>query len=275
MTEYRAEADHTDPDEKRILFDRHLGEYGHFVMPLAVLLEEAAWFLGLDNTILDYERETKYISRASQGVHPEEAAVLYALTRLLKPRLVLETGTFEGYSTAEIARALHKNGTGHIESIDISAETGGRVPENLRTYVTFRQNMASLELTRFLAEQSASINLFFHDSAHNYINALDELVAFAPFFAPGCVIVCHDAKMDFMPDFGVGRAVREFAQTLKLECAILDTTCGLALLRWPPHTDKIKLEAELDILKKSLDKAKTDRLLVNRVRRVWRVLKGG
>lgn len=254
---------------------RRLGEYGHYILPLTDLLAEAALFLGLETDMSRYHKETCSILRASQGVHPEEAAVLYGLVRSLKPQLILETGTFEGYSTAEIARALQKNGTGHLESVDIADKTGFRVPDNLQQFVTFRRSMPSLAMTTVLAQQKVSVELFFHDSAHTYCNALDELIAFAPFFSSGCVIVCHDAKMDFMPDFGVGRAVREFAQAMGLECAVLDTTCGMALMRWPQSIDDKMLQSGLENLKRSLAQAKADQIFMNRARRIWRILKRG
>jgi len=162
------------------LESRRLGEYGHYILPLTDLLAEAALFLGLETDMFRYHKETCSILRASQGVHPEEAAVLYGLVRSLKPQLILETGTFEGYSTAEIARALQKNGTGHLVSVDIADKTGFRVPDNLQQFVTFRRSMSSLAMTTVLAQQKVSVELFFHDSAHTYCNALEEFIAFAP-----------------------------------------------------------------------------------------------
>ena len=133
--------------------DRRIGEYGHYVMPLTGLLQDVSSFLNIES-LSKYLPEMSHINRASQGVHPEEASILYGLVRALRPELILETGTFEGYSTSEIARAISKNGTGHIETVDISVETGFRVPEELRGVVTFRRSMPSKKMVEIFKDTS-------------------------------------------------------------------------------------------------------------------------
>ncbi|HSH88942.1 MAG TPA: class I SAM-dependent methyltransferase [Ramlibacter sp.] len=209
---------------------RRVGEYGHFVAPLSQLAADLGEFLGVD--LEPFREETVSISRDEQGVHPEEAAVLYMLTRALRPRLVLETGTFKGYSTAEIARALRSNGAGRIVTVDLAPATGAMVPPDLLPWVTFHRGKPSEQFAATLA-RNEPIDLFFHDSLHTFMNTLGEIVWFADHLAPGSVIVCHDAKMDFVDDFGVGKAVRRAAAQLGLPFRVLDTTCGLAVLKWP------------------------------------------
>jgi hypothetical protein len=131
-------------------------------------------------------------------------------------------------------------------TVDIDPAAGDLVPEELKAFVTFHRGMSSQAFRLGLERDHAGIDLFFHDSLHTYMNALGELTWFAPYFRPGSVIICHDAKMDYMPDFGVGRAVREFTKELHLPYRILDTTCGMALIHWPenvPFSDVDKLQA--------------------------------
>jgi predicted O-methyltransferase YrrM len=217
---------------------RRVGEYGHFVAPLAQLAADVEAFLEID--LQPYLAEVTTIRRDQQGVHPEEAGVLYLLMRGLRPQLVLETGTFKGYSTAQIARALRANGSGHLITTDIACDTGSEVPSDLLPHVTFNRGEASEAFAARMPGQQA-INVFFHDSLHTFANTLGELIWFSDRYAPGAVIVCHDAKMDYLDDFGVGKAVRKFATQLKLPYRVLDTTCGLAILRWPnqPPADLI------------------------------------
>lgn len=208
---------------------RRLGEYGHFVAPLSRIAADVQEFTGLP--VLDYLSEVQAIERESQGVHPEEAAVLFLIARAAKPQFMLETGTFKGYSTQQIARALQLNGSGRLVTVDLATHTGEMVAAELMPWVTFHRGLASRDFAQTLTDND-SIDVFFHDSLHTFLNTLGELTWFAPHYASDALIVCHDAKMDFMDDFGVGKAVRLFAKRLDLQFCVLDTTCGLALLKW-------------------------------------------
>lgn len=254
-----------------ILESRRVGEYGHYVMPLRDLLQEVSAFLGTVDLTAFYA-EMEHISRASQGVHPEEAAILYGLVRALRPKLVLETGTFEGYSTTQLARALDANGAGRMETVDVATDTGFRVPEGLRHFVTFRRGMLSQQMAGILSDGKEGLDIFFHDSAHTYLNTLGELIAFSPFYKPGCVIVCHDAKMDFMDGFGVGRAIRDFAAALGLRYAVMDTTCGLAILRWPDSMDEAVTASALVELKRRHQKVASEERFISWAKRLASLL---
>jgi predicted O-methyltransferase YrrM len=209
---------------------RRVGEYGHYVAALPQLVEDVCTFLSVDAR--QYIDELSSIDREGQGVHPEEAAMLYLLVRALQPQSVLETGTYKGYSTSEIARAIKLNGSGHLVTVDIAADTGSAVPQELITYISFERERPSRLYAEKLKSENRKIDFFFHDSLHTYMNTLGELIWFADSYADGATLVCHDAKMDFMDGFGVGKAVRRFAAALGLKYRVLDTTCGLALLKW-------------------------------------------
>lgn len=217
---------------------RRVGEYGHFVAPLSQLVADLEAFTGV--AIEQYRGEAPTISRDQQGVHPEEAALLYVLVRGLRPRLVLETGTFKGFSTTEIARAIKVNQLGHVITVDLDVNTGGVVPADLLPFITFHRGQASDQFARGL-EPAQRFDLFFHDSLHTFMNTLGELIGFADHYSPGALILCHDAKMDYLDDFGVGKAVRKFAAQLDLQYRILDTTCGLAVIKWPQRISEAAL----------------------------------
>jgi predicted O-methyltransferase YrrM len=219
---------------------RRVGEYGHFVAPLSQLVADLKDFAGVD--LAQYIGEVRPISRDQQGVHPEEAAVLYLLTRALRPGFVLETGTFKGFSTAEIAKALSLNQRGHLITVDLDLNTGSSVPADLLPYITFHRGRPSEHFAQEL-QGAQRFDLFFHDSLHTFMNSLGELIGFADHYSPGALILCHDAKMDYLDDFGVGKAVRKFAAQLDLPFRILDTTCGLAAIKWPQAISKAALAA--------------------------------
>jgi predicted O-methyltransferase YrrM len=212
---------------------RRVGEYGHFVAPFSQLVADLQNLAGAP--LGRYAGEVAAIRREGQGVHPEEAGLLYLLVRGLRPALVLETGTFKGYSASEIARALQANSAGHLITVDLAGDTGAMVPADLLPRITFHRGRPSEAFARDL-QPAQRFDVFFHDSLHTFMNTLGELLWFADHYRPGAMIVCHDAKMDFLDDFGVGKAVRLFAQRLHLEYRILDTTCGLAVLKWPEQS---------------------------------------
>jgi hypothetical protein len=221
---------------------RRVGEYGHYVASLSQLIQDLQSFLAIN--VAQYVDELSRIDREGQGVHPEEAAVLYLLVRALQPKSVLETGTYKGYSTSEIARALRLNGSGHIVTVDVAADTGSAVPEELRARVTFERECQPRIYAEQVKTKRDRIDLFFHDSLHTYMNTLGELIWFADSYAHRATIVCHDAKMDFLDGFGVGKAVRRFAAALNLPYRVLDTTCGLAILQWD---EAVSAEALLEL----------------------------
>ncbi|MGP3998627.1 class I SAM-dependent methyltransferase [Streptomyces sp. 8N706] len=60
-----------------------------------------------------------------------EAEITYLLLRELRPEVVVEIGTFYGWSTMWILSALRDNGTGHLHSFDIVDNVVRNVPEEL------------------------------------------------------------------------------------------------------------------------------------------------
>ncbi|MGI5260744.1 class I SAM-dependent methyltransferase [Streptomyces angustmyceticus] len=60
-----------------------------------------------------------------------EAEITYLLLRDLRPEVVVEIGTFYGWSTMWILSALRDNGTGHLHSFDIVDNVVRNVPREL------------------------------------------------------------------------------------------------------------------------------------------------
>lgn len=60
-----------------------------------------------------------------------EAEITYMLLRDLRPEVVVEVGTFYGWSTMWILSALRDNGTGHLYSFDIVDNVVRNVPAEL------------------------------------------------------------------------------------------------------------------------------------------------
>lgn len=130
---------------------------------------------------------------------------LKSLVVTLKPRLIVETGTFLGYSTLKMAAGLRENGFGRIVTIEYDPEIFAKAKERidasgLGKWIENR-NESSLD-----ARIEGTIDLFFSDS-HLPIRE-QEIRRFLPQIDARGLILMHDASSQF-------RVVREAA--LKLE----------------------------------------------------------
>lgn len=64
------------------------------------------------------EKGELFHSYDSQSTEEEYLYLLYAITYCLKPRQVLETGSYQGYGSSYIGAALRRNGSGHLTSLE-------------------------------------------------------------------------------------------------------------------------------------------------------------
>jgi predicted O-methyltransferase YrrM len=121
----------------------------------------------------------------------------YVLCRILKPKIVVETGVEMGVSTAFILKALEDNNLGQLYSIEISRflpngeEVGCIVPTNLR----HRWNLVignSLKVLPTLCRQVYPIDIFIHDSEHTYKTMFAEYSLVWPNIRVGGIILSDD-----------------------------------------------------------------------------------
>jgi predicted O-methyltransferase YrrM len=138
----------------------------------------------------------------------DHAAILYALVRLRKPRVVVETGIADGFSSRVLLTALAANGSGRLASLDVRSGTGGLVPPELRAVwrpviVDPRRGIEGLiELLR----SEGPIDLFLHDSRHSYGHMLREFHAAWPCLRPGGMLLSDDADSTYsFLDFAKGQ----------------------------------------------------------------------
>jgi predicted O-methyltransferase YrrM len=111
---------------------------------------------------------------------------LYAVVRRIRPRTVVETGVAAGVSSYSILQALDDNGQGSLYSIDLphqnpaeniqlprGQETGFLVPKSLAHRWSLKLADSKQELPRLL-EELETIDLFIHDSLHEYDHMMFE-----------------------------------------------------------------------------------------------------
>jgi predicted O-methyltransferase YrrM len=149
------------------------------------------------------------------GIGLEERIYLYAIMRTLRPRVAVETGVANGFSTAFALLALEQNGEGELHSIDFPRgfgddagefhegigsvgvptehEPGWLVPERLRERWSLRLGRSQDELPPLL-ESLGTIDSFLHDSEHSYECMRFEFTSAWAVLRKGGVLVSDDVN---------------------------------------------------------------------------------
>lgn len=131
---------------------------------------------------------------------------IYVSVRLVRPQVVLETGVANGASSLYILRALHKNGLGHLYSIDVpnlddaaplpkGKETGWLVPANLRSRWTLVEGKSEVVMGGLLSDLGG-IGIFYHDSDHSYANMTFEFEKAWPWLKRGGLIISDNVDLN-------------------------------------------------------------------------------
>jgi hypothetical protein len=144
---------------------------------------------------------------------------LYALTRLLRPRHVVEVGVSSGVSSAYFLKGLERNGRGTLHSVDLPQEdrrrpaarknpswslppgrsSGWAVPFALRKRWDLRLGDKE-EVLPLLAEELGRIDLFLYDVPHSDPGAYREFLAVDRRFHSGSVgMVDHGGTQEVCP----------------------------------------------------------------------------
>jgi len=154
---------------------------------------------------------------------------LYVLCRASKPGIVVETGVASGMSSSYILRALNKNDSGKLFSIDVPWYTvthnwkghatddelkarpieeysGWIIPDGLRDRWKLFLGRSSEQLP-ILLNNVGPLDLFFHDSEHSYENMSWEFQTVWPSLRPGSRLLAHNvdknnAFLDFERSVG-------------------------------------------------------------------------
>ena len=166
------------------------------------------------------ERWSMYDSMTAEV---EVLEFLRTLVTTVKPRLVVETGTFLGISTLWIAEALKQNGFGKVITCEhdpaVYAEAKKKVDESgLGEWIDCR-NQSSLEV-----KVEGSVDLLFSDSDMPLRE--QEVRRFLPQMNPHGLILMHDASSHL-------KIVREAALKLEgeglISVVLLPTPRGLVV----------------------------------------------
>lgn len=128
----------------------------------------------------------------------ELAQLCYSIVRLTKPSLIVETGVGRGITSFYILRALEKNGKGSLHSIELpplelgsKQEVGCFVPISLRSNWNLIFGPGVSEMNK-LKRKLYKIDIFVHDSNHNYNNQLAEYKIALDWLKPGGILISDD-----------------------------------------------------------------------------------
>jgi predicted O-methyltransferase YrrM len=155
---------------------------------------------------------------------------LATMVTTIKPRLVVETGSFLGVSTEWIAKGLERNGFGKVISCEFDPVVYARAKERFETsplkpWIELR-NQSSLEM-----KIEGTIDLFFSDSDMPVRE--QEVKRFLPQINPNGVILMHDVSSHH-------KVVRDAARSMEneglLSVVFLPTPRGLAVAQ--PRTGR-------------------------------------
>jgi Methyltransferase domain len=119
----------------------------------------------------------------------------YALARILKPRVIVETGIHDGLGSVLLLRALDRNAAdcpdGRLISVDVNPQSGWLVSERLRERWTpvFGSTFAVLEA----AVAGFEIGMIVHDSVHTYECERFEFATALAHAAPTIALVSDNA----------------------------------------------------------------------------------
>jgi predicted O-methyltransferase YrrM/D-alanine-D-alanine ligase-like ATP-grasp enzyme len=112
---------------------------------------------------------------------------LKALTQLLKPQFILETGTHKGSSTIAFAEGLRKNGFGRLVTLEIISELAEKARLLFAEYPVDVLNQESLKYT-----PPDKIDLLFLDSKRDIRG--QEFEHYRPYLRERAVIIWHDSS---------------------------------------------------------------------------------
>jgi len=152
--------------------------------------------------------------RAEAGALPSagalmQAPLLYVIVRVLRPQRIIETGISSGYSARLILEALEKNGGGHLDSIGVDVfalqkdrsatpsalegrHVGWLVPDRLKGRWDLHVGRSDELLPPLVSPGIRDLDLFLHDSLHQYPTMHWEYSTAFPALAPGAVLASHD-----------------------------------------------------------------------------------
>lgn len=155
------------------------------------------------------------------GSETEVHRFLNALTVMLKPKFVLETGTYEGDGTIAFAEGVMQNGFGKVVSLEYNPDLAEVARRKLSSYPVEIVACNSLEYI-----PADKIDLLFLDSKRTLRR--EEFMRFRPFLHTKSVIIWHDSSYR-VQNHAVFDAVNELYEADIIDRLLLPTPRGITI----------------------------------------------
>ncbi len=153
--------------------------------------------------------------------HPLIGRYLYSLLRLVRPKTVVETGSYIGYSTCWIAQALEDNRYGHLHAFDLfmplenytspilgkcrschDATKGHLEAAGLLDRVTLHPGDSPKKIVKTFTGLATEIDFAFIDGDHSCRGACADFSSIDKFLATGGLVLLHDTVPETVPWLG-------------------------------------------------------------------------
>jgi hypothetical protein len=146
---------------------------------------------------------------AAFAIEEGSAFVMYALVRLLRPSIILETGVANGHSSALILNALGENASGELHSVDVSENVGSLVVDRSRWHLHLVDSSNLKKSFSAIVARLPAVDLMVHDSDHSYQWMSYELETVLPRMSSRGVLACDDANICYgLIDFCAAHKIR-------------------------------------------------------------------
>ena len=154
------------------------------------------------------------------GMEVEVLYYMIALTVMLKPQVIVESGTFTGNAAAALAMGCRQNGFGHVWTYEIDRPSSYSAQsfinaEGLGDWVT----ITCADSRSIVWPVSLPIDILLMDGGNN---RSEELAAFEPHLSRRGVILCHDARE---------RAHAWYTHTDRYDMVTFGTPTGLLIMQ--------------------------------------------
>jgi predicted O-methyltransferase YrrM len=208
-----------------LLFDREITNFTYDISNIQELISFLSKEFGVQESIIDAfvkelendlelrtSLETRLSERKDRNKHARYGRRIgwYCITRMIRPSVIVETGTADGLGTAILARALHKNSQegspGTLLSFDIQSDTGWLIDPTLGD--SFRLIIGDAKSSMDANLSGTKVDFFIHDSDHSYGHETWELETISKYLTEKAVIVSDNAHAsDAMKTFCESRSL--------------------------------------------------------------------